>query len=181
MRSYKYSLLIFISLGLTLTGCSSVREESPTNQNNSVVGAKDGPELPKNDQTGVSGEDSKAITVYKSSTCGCCTAWESYLTKAGFHVTSVSTDEMTDIKEKYKVPEQMQSCHTAVIDGYVIEGHVPADDILKLLRTRPNIVGLAAPGMPQESPGMQPEGEKPANFDVFSFDEQAKTNVFSSY
>ncbi len=75
----------------------------------------------------------------------------------------------------------MQSCHTAVIDGYVIEGHVPASDVIKLLKTRPDIAGLAAPGMPQKSPGMQPEGEKPANYDVFSFDEQGNTKEFASY
>ena len=181
MKPYKYTLLILILLGFVLAGCTNMREKSATNRNNSVVGAKDGPELPKNDQTGVSGQDSKAIIVYKSPTCGCCTAWESHLSKAGFQVTSIPTDKMTEIREKYKVPENMQSCHTAVIGDYVIEGHVPADDILKLLQTRPNIVGLAAPGMPAKSPGMQPEGEKPANYDVFSFDREGNSKVFGSY
>ena len=76
----------------------------------------------------------------------------------------------------------MESCHTAIVDGYVIEGHVPASDVKKLLKLRPvDIVGLAAPGMPPKSPGMQPEGEKPSNYDVLSFDKQGKSKVFTSY
>lgn len=103
------------------------------------------------------------------------------MSKAGFKVTSKATDNMTEIRKQYAVPEKMQSCHTAVIDGYVIEGHVPAGDVEKLLETRPDVVGLAAPGMPAKSPGMQPEGEIPANYDVFSFDRQGNMKVFASY
>ena len=103
------------------------------------------------------------------------------MSKAGFKVTSKATDNLTEIRKQYAVPAKMQSCHTAVIDGYVIEGHVPAGDVEKLLETRPDVVGLAAPGMPAKSPGMQPEGEKPANYDVFSFDRQGNIKVFASY
>jgi hypothetical protein len=89
---------------------------------------------------------------------------------------------MTQIRKQYNVPDKMQSCHTAIIGGYVIEGHVPADDVKKLLGTRPaDVAGLAAPGMPPKSPGMQPEGEKPSGYDVLSFDRQGNSKIFTSY
>ena len=89
---------------------------------------------------------------------------------------------MTEIREKYKITPKLQSCHTGIIDGYVIEGHVPAKDVKKLLEERPEgIVGLTAPGMPQKSPGMQPEGKEPKGYDVLSFDKDGNTKVFTSY
>lgn len=165
MKFYNYRLAIIISLGFFLVGCTSLTENSSTNPNKQV-----------GDTNG------KEITVYKSPTCGCCSKWEEHLTKAGFQVTSKPTENMAEIRKQYNVPDKMQSCHTAVIDGYVIEGHVPAADVKKLLETRPNdVAGLAAPGMPQNSPGMQPEGEKPSGYDVLSFDRQGNAKVFTSY
>lgn len=164
MKSFIYALTIVTTLGLTVAGCSRISpklaETEPTEANSGYV---------------------KAITVYKSPTCGCCSLWEEHLRKAGFEVTSKPTDDLAAIRKRFNVPEGMQSCHTAVIDGYVIEGHVPADDIKKLLSERPDVVGLAAPGMPPKSPGMQPESEKPADFDVLSFDRQGNAKVFTSY
>lgn len=122
-----------------------------------------------------------SIMVYKSPTCGCCSQWEQHLRKAGFDVITKLTQEMTKIKQQYRIPMQLRSCHTALVDGYVIEGHVPASDIRTLLKQRPSVVGLTAPGMPQESPGMQSEGLKPANYDVLNFDNSGKTTIFSSY
>lgn len=84
---------------------------------------------------------------------------------------------LTDIKYKHGVPEHLHSCHTAVINGYVIEGHVPADLIYKLLKEKPQIVGLAVPGMPIGSPGM--EGAKPERYEVFTFDKQGRTTVYA--
>lgn len=183
MKFYVYTIIILVLVGFTLIGCTRQEtEQTSTSRNKSEVEAsKDDKNLLATDRKEVGSENVKAITVYKSPTCGCCTEWESHLTKAGFQVTSKPTDNMAEIKNQYKVPEKMQSCHTAVIDGYVIEGHVPAVDVLKLLQERPSLTGLAAPGMPQKSPGMQPEGEKPANYDVFSFDDQGNTKVFASY
>lgn len=157
MKFYNYGLVILILLGLMLVGCKSGQEKSATIPNK--------PE----------------ITVYKSPSCGCCKGWESHLSKAGFKVTSKPTENMTEIRNQFGVPEKMSSCHTAVIEGYIIEGHVPASDIEKLLATRPDVVGLAAPGMPAKSPGMQPEGEIPANYDVLSFDRSGNAKVFTSY
>ncbi len=121
------------------------------------------------------------ITVYKSPTCGCCTDWEVYLEKEGFKVISHKRSNMDSIKKELGVKSHLASCHTGVIDGYVIEGHVPADDIRRLLRDRPKVAGLTAPGMPQHSPGMQPPGEQPRGYNVLMFDKEGRTRVYTRY
>lgn len=102
-----------------------------------------------------------AITVYKSPTCGCCSGWEEYLRQHGFQVTSIPTDDMDSVKSDHGIPEDMQSCHTAVIGDYYIEGHVPVEAIMQLLEGQPAIDGIALPGMPAGSPGMSGEKEGP--------------------
>ncbi len=94
-----------------------------------------------------------SVTVYKSPTCGCCEKWVDYLRENKFSVTAVNKSDMSAVKKKYGM-DHAASCHTALIDGYVIEGHVPVAAINKLLKERPDIVGISAPGMPQNSPGM---------------------------
>ena len=103
--------------------------------------------------TGVAIAD-PVITVYKSPSCGCCGKWVDYLRKEGFEVNAIDQRDLTPIKERAGVKPEMESCHTAMVDGYVIEGHVPAQAIRKLLEERPKTVGLAVPGMPNNSPGM---------------------------
>jgi len=88
---------------------------------------------------------------------------------------------MAALKKKYGVPDKLASCHTAIVDGYVIEGHVPAADVTRLLKERPRIVGLTAPGMPMQSPGMQAEGKIPRNYDVLAFDKQGKAKIYHRY
>jgi hypothetical protein len=102
-----------------------------------------------------------------------------HLQKNGFRVEKkdVIGKNFTDVKRKFGVPERVYSCHTALIEGYVIEGHVPADLIHKLLKERPPVVGLAVPGMPVGSPGM--EGGKPEPYEVFTFDKNGKTTVYA--
>ena len=107
-----------------------------------------------------------AITVYRSPTCGCCVGWEQYLETAGFDVESVVTDDVAAIKDDLQIPDEMRSCHTAIIGGYFIEGHVPIEAIHKLLEEQPEIDGIALPGMPPGSPGMG--GEKSELFVVYS-------------
>lgn len=94
------------------------------------------------------------ITVYKSPTCGCCEAWVEYLRAEGFEVKAIDQKELNSLKKKLGVEPEMASCHTAVVDGYVLEGHVPAAPIRRLLAERPGTKGLAVPGMPLNSPGM---------------------------
>ena len=120
-----------------------------------------------------------AITVYKSPTCGCCTNWVEHLRKHGFRVTVKDTIDLDPIKAKLGVVPRLASCHTGVVQGYVVEGHVPADDIKKMLKKRPKIVGIAVPGMPMGSPGM--EGPRNDAYEVLAFDKQGKTKVFARH
>ena len=112
-----------------------------------------------------------AMHVAKSPTCGCCEAWVDLARIEGFDVTTTDMDDVAPAKMQVGVPQDLWSCHTAVVDGYVIEGHVPFDAIVKLLRDRPAITGISAPGMPMGSPGM---GDDPtARFDVIAFGGEA--------
>lgn len=123
----------------------------------------------------------RTMTVYKSPTCGCCSAWISHLEQAGYTITVKDQANLSPVKAAQGVPPAMQSCHTALIDGYVIEGHVPVADIERLLRDRPAIRGIAVPGMPIGSPGMEVPGVAPEPFAVLSFDEQGNVQEFSRY
>lgn len=120
------------------------------------------------------------IAVYKDASCGCCHKWVEHLTASGFAPTVTDTPGMPAIKTKYKVADRLQSCHTAIAGGYVIEGHVPAADIKKLLATKPKgILGLTIPGMPQSAPGMDMTPFQP--FTVLSFDDKGNTAVFAKH
>lgn len=119
------------------------------------------------------------ITVYKSPTCRCCTGWVEHLRKHGFRVTVKDTDDMDAIKTDLGVPKNLTSCHTAIVGKYVIEGHVPAKDIQRLLAKKPKIAGLAVPGMPAGSPGM--EVGRTDKYDVLAFAPARKNTVFARY
>ena len=119
------------------------------------------------------------ITVYKDPGCGCCKSWIEHLIKHGYRVEAKDTPQMTEIKHSLGVPDGITACHTAVVNGYLIEGHVPADDIARLLKTKPKVAGLAVPGMPMGSPGM--EGPRKQHYQVLSFDKTGKTKIFASY
>jgi hypothetical protein len=103
-----------------------------------------------------------------------------HLRKFGFTVRAQDLINLRPIKEKHGVPDDLQACHTALVDGYVVEGHVPADLIVSLLRERPPVVGLAVPGMPAGSPGMESPGSPPDRYQIFSFDGAGKRTVFAS-
>ena len=120
------------------------------------------------------------ITVWKSASCGCCQRWVDYLQDDGFEVTAHNVDDVVSIKRKLGMTDPaLYSCHTAKVGGYLIEGHVPASDIRRLLDDRPTLVGLTAPGMPQMSPGML--SIEPKGYDVLQFNAKLETSVFSSY
>lgn len=119
------------------------------------------------------------IAVFKSPTCGCCTKWVEHLRANGFTPTSTNVNDMAPVKAQHHVPQAAESCHTALVGGYVIEGHVPAADIRRLLKEKPAVVGLAAPGMPMGSPGM--EGPAAQAYDVVSFDRQGRTTMFATH
>ena len=119
------------------------------------------------------------ITVYRDPNCGCCTKWIEHLIKHGFRVKDNKSDAMSEVKRGLGVPESLESCHTGVVNGYVIEGHVPAADIQRLLKAKPKVAGLAVPGMPMGSPGM--EGPRTDRYDVLSFDKTGKTRVYAKH
>ena len=119
------------------------------------------------------------LVVYKSPTCGCCGKWVEYMQAKGFAATVTNMADVAPIKTKHGVPSRMSSCHTTLVGGYVIEGHVPVEDIRRLLKEKPAIVGLAAPGMPAGSPGMDVPNSPP--YDVVSFDKDGRTRVYASH
>ena len=119
------------------------------------------------------------ITVYKSPTCGCCGKWVEHLEANGFSVDVKQQRDLRSIKQQLGIQRPLQSCHTGVIDGYIIEGHVPAADIHRLLEQRPAVRGLAVPGMPMGSPGM--EGPRPQPYEVVTFDVDGNTRTFSRH
>jgi hypothetical protein len=123
--------------------------------------------------------DSLTITVYKTPTCGCCVKWIDHLEAGGLTVEAVDVENLAWIKKENSVPAQLASCHTALIDGYVIEGHVPVEDVIRLLEERPDVAGLAVPKMPIGSPGM--EGPNPEPYDVLAFTKQGSTHTYASH
>lgn len=122
---------------------------------------------------------SKELVVYQSRTCGCCKKWVKHLEDNGFKAVSKFVDDVTETKQNVKLPMKIASCHTAVLDGYVIEGHVPAAAIQKLLAEKPAIKGISVPGMPMGSPGM--EGSYKENYNVIAFDENGSERIFMSF
>ena len=123
--------------------------------------------------------DLPIIQVYKSPTCGCCSQWVAHLEANGLNVKATDVDDINLIKRSYGIPPTLASCHTAVVGDYLVEGHVSAEDIIQLLNQKPDIKGIAVPGMPIGSPGM--EGSNPQAYDVISFDAQGETEVFTSH
>jgi hypothetical protein len=118
------------------------------------------------------------VQVFKEATCGCCSVWVEHLRRNGFAATSENVADMQTVKDIYKVPAQTRSCHTALVGGYVIEGHVPAAEIHRLLKEKPKVAGLAVPGMPIGSPGMEGPNGRP--YDVLTFEKTGKIAVFST-
>ncbi len=119
------------------------------------------------------------VTVYKSPTCGCCKEWVKHLQANGFAVIAKDVPDVAPYKQANGVPPTLGSCHTARVNGYTIEGHVPAADIQRLLKERPKVRGLAVPGMPVGSPGM--EGTHKERYDVLTFDRNGRTSVYARH
>lgn len=119
------------------------------------------------------------IMVYKSPTCGCCNNWVKHLESEGFNVKTKNMSDLNLIKDKFGVKAEVQSCHTAKVGNYFIEGHVPAADIKKLLKDKPDIKGLSVPGMVTGSPGM--EGDRKDPYDVIAIDKNNNYSVYSRY
>ncbi len=123
--------------------------------------------------------DSSLITVYKSPTCGCCAEWVDHMREHGFRVAVTDVGALPPVKRTYKVPEDVATCHTGSIGGYFVEGHVPAEDVRRLLRDRPDIIGIAVPDMPQGSPGM--ETGTIEKYDVIAIGKDGSRKVWATH
>ncbi len=158
MMNRKLLLLVMGGLALLVLACQS---QAPTSEGS-------GGALP-------------VVTVYKSPTCGCCTKWADHLKANGFQVKArnLADAKLMALKAQQGVPSSLQACHTALVEGYVIEGHVPAREVQRLLEERPNVRGLAVPGMPLGSPGMEAPQSQP--YTVYAFDGDGQVQVFAQY
>jgi len=117
------------------------------------------------------------IKVYKDPNCGCCKEWVKHLEANGFKVETMDMPDLSLLKQKYGVKQELQACHTAIVGGYVVEGHVPADVIKQMLKEKPAIAGLAVPGMPQGSPGMESASKE--RYNVLTFNRAGRTTVYA--
>lgn len=123
----------------------------------------------------------REVTVYRSPACSCCGNWLEHIQKHGFKIQAdIKTDDMEAIKQKYNLPQDLASCHTAIIDGYVMEGHIPADDIKRFLKQQPQLAGLAVSGMVIGTPGME-SGHKKEPFTVMEFNKNGEVQIFKEY
>lgn len=120
-----------------------------------------------------------AMTVYKQPTCGCCSKWEDHMRANGFVITSVPVSDLDAVKREHSIAPQFQSCHTGIVDGYIVEGHVPAADVRRLLTEKPKIRGIAAPGMPRGSPGM--EGVFRDAYEVVTLEASGSSQLFARH
>ena len=121
------------------------------------------------------------VTVYKSKYCGCCGEWVKHMENNGFKVNVIETEALNEVKIKYNVPAPLASCHTAIIGNFIVEGHTPASSIKRFLKEAPkDSIGLAVPGMPLGSPGME-QGNMKQPYDVLAFDKQGHTVVFEKF
>lgn len=152
---------------VALAGCSRASSEAGTGTSTGVVAAAMSGELP-------------SMQVFKNVGCGCCDLWVDHLRAAGFTAEVQEISDMGPIKERVGVPVAMGSCHTAEVGGYFVEGHVPATDIIRLLKERPAAKGLTVPGMPLGSPGMEVEGQSQP-YDVFLVANDGTTSVFAHH
>jgi hypothetical protein len=152
--------LFALALAGAIAGCADANA-SPDRAPDAVAAAQ---ELP-------------TVLVYKTPTCGCCIGWVEHLEAAGFTVDARDVTDIMTVKRDGGVPPQMSSCHTAIVDGYVVEGHVPADQVERLLAERPEVAGIAVPGMPTGSPGMEGPNARP--YQVLSFTHTGEAAVFA--
>jgi hypothetical protein len=123
--------------------------------------------------------DSMLFTIYKTATCGCCQKWVDYIKAEGYRVAVHDVKDLQAVKTTHGITDDLQSCHTAVVNGYLVEGHVPIEDVRRMLKERPQIAGIAAPGMPMGSPGM--EGPVTDKYDIVAFGKDGSRKVYAKH
>ena len=158
---------------LVLIGCAQGGDEANASAGQGKPGAKGGV---------IPAAGSASMTLFKDPNCGCCGSWAELAREAGYGVTVRNDQDMTAVKRRLGVPEDLASCHTTQVAGYVVEGHVPLAEVARLLRERPaGVKGIAVPGMPAGSPGMEVPGGRTEPFQVIAFDDSGRRSVFASY
>lgn len=155
-----------VLVGLVVVGVAVARR-APQEQTMSTAAAE------------VLATSSPTVEIYKSATCGCCGQWAEYMRGAGFKVVEHNVEDIAAVTSQAGVPNELASCHVAHVGGYVIEGHVPAEDIKKMLAEKPAIAGLAVPGMVAGSPGM--DSPTPQHYDVIAYDKEGATSVYAKH
>lgn len=171
-------LLILLTTALSLAACSG-GPEPPAPADAAPLTSVADPAADPATVDPVADPSLPTVTVYKSPTCGCCSAWADHLRQNGFTVETADVQDLSAVKRQYGIPPALQSCHTAVVEGYVVEGHVPAADVKRLLTERPDAAGLTVPGMPIGSPGME-QGDTTEPYDVLLVHD-GETTVFASH
>ncbi len=126
-------------------------------------------------------EEKIEIVMYKNATCGCCAKWADYMETAEFEVEQIVPESLYDVKVEAGITQELASCHTSKVGGYIVEGHVPMEDIRRLLDEKPNAIGITVPGMPTGSPGMEVEGRPADNYDVLLIHSDGTTSVWASH
>jgi hypothetical protein len=152
-----FTLVLFLAAGIS--ACSQEKQSNAETKHSSAA-------------------ETVSVTMYKNPNCQCCSKWATYLENNGFSVEEIPTDTLASVKKQKGVPDQLGACHTAVIDGYVVEGHVPVEAINKVLKERPEAKGIAVPGMPAQSPGM---AEVPGPVDVYFFNGPDQVAYFDKF
>jgi hypothetical protein len=172
MKRFAVSVAV-ASATLLIAGCAKEEAQTAAAAESPAAAAPAAPATP------VSNVESELplVTVYKDPNCGCCSKWVDHMKAAGFEVKTIDTPDVAEVKKEHGIGPALQSCHTALVGAYALEGHVPADDVKKLLAEKPTVAGLAVPGMPMGSPGM--EGATKERYEVLTFDRAGKTTVFA--
>jgi hypothetical protein len=166
-----------VAMAFAVGACTTKEAESAASASDTPAAVSAVSDTPRSGASATPSASLVSIKVYKTPTCGCCKAWVEHLEQNGFKAEVVDMPDLSSVKTKYGVAPQLQSCHTAVVGDYTIEGHVPADLIMRLVTEKPEIAGLAVPGMPMGSPGM--EGATKESYDVLTFDRAGRTTVYA--
>lgn len=175
--------LAAFAVALTAAGALATRGDAALTPASSAIAPSAAPAVAPAGTPTVTPAAKTVIVVYKSPTCGCCKNWVDHVRAAGFvaEVHDLPEEELQARKTKLGVGPRLASCHTAIVNGYVVEGHVPAADIQRMLQEKPAIAGIAAPGMPVGSPGMEVPGGRKDKYDVVAFTKSGSTKVFASH
>lgn len=169
-RTGRAAVLLLLALG----ACNRAGNAEPTPA--ADAGAASAPQVTQ----AAPGAQGTRMVVYKTPTCGCCRAWVERMQAAGFAIETHDMPDVAPVKTEHGLPGHLASCHTAIVDGYVVEGHVPADVIRRMLRERPQVAGIAVPGMPMGSPGMEVPGGRKDPYDIIAFSRDGKVSVYET-